>query len=49
MLFESHADRWRILAWRVGTLELYRVSQVVDIPRHGVYASQVDTFSAGGQ
>jgi len=49
LLFESHADQWRILAWRVGTLELYRVSQVVDIPRHGVYASYVDTFSPGGQ
>jgi hypothetical protein len=49
VLFESHADRWRILAWRVGTLELYRVSQVVDIPRHGVYASYVDAFSPAGQ
>ncbi len=46
----SSAGTYRVLAWRVGTPDLYRVSEYVDIPRQYAIASWAeDAFTAFGR
>jgi hypothetical protein len=46
----SSVDRSRVLAWRVGTRDLYRVSELADWPRQGgAWAWAEGAFSAAGQ
>ena len=46
----SSAGTYRVLAWRVGTPDLYRVSEYVDVPRQYAIASWAeDAFTAFGQ
>ncbi len=46
----SSAGSYRLLAWRTGTPDLYRVSEYINIPRQSAVASWAeDAFTAFGQ
>ena len=45
-----HRGSYRLLAWRVGTPDLYRVSEYINVPRQSAPASWAeDAFTAFGQ